>query len=99
MFDVSRMTTLTPTSVATAVGTFYPFLAATTGYQGGVSLSVARISSNLVPDIVVGAGVNGRSLVDVYAWNSNSPPTLTSLSANGAGFTAFTGASQTPRFR
>jgi hypothetical protein len=80
---------------ATAVGTFHPFLAATTGYQGGVSLSVARISSNLVPDIVVGAGVNGRSLVDVYAWNSNSPPTLTSLSANGAGFTAFTGGSQT----
>jgi type VI secretion system secreted protein VgrG len=95
VFDVSRMTTLTPGTVVAAAGSFHPFNAATTGYQGGVSLSVARISSNLVPDIVVGAGVNGRSLVDVYAWNNNSPPTLTSLSANGIGFAAFTGASQT----
>ncbi len=42
----------------------------------------------------MGAGANGDSLVDVWAWNGSSP-TLSSLSANGIGFTAFTGASQT----
>ncbi|MHB1037748.1 MAG: ice-binding family protein [Pirellulales bacterium] len=78
---------------ATAVASFTPFSTTTTTYQGGVSLSVARINADLIPDIVVGAGVNGRSLVDVWAWNTSSA-TLSSLSANGIGFSAFTDASQ-----
>jgi autotransporter-associated beta strand protein len=94
IFDVSRMTTLTPTTVATAAASFTPFSTATFSYQGGVSLSVARISASLTPDIIVGAGVVGGSKVDVWAWNSSSP-TLSSLSANGTGFAAFTGPSQT----
>ena len=70
VFDVSRMTTLTPNTVATAVASFTPFSTATFSYQGGVSLSVARISASLIPDIVVGAGVVGGSMVDVWAWNT-----------------------------
>ena len=94
VFDVSRMTTLTPNTVATAVGSFTPFSTATFSYSGGVSLSVARISASPIPDIIVGAGANGDSLVDVWAWNTPFA-TLSSLSANGFGFSAFTGASQT----
>ena len=93
VFDVSRMTTLTPTTLATPVTTFYPFSTATFNFVGGVSLSVARISASLTPDIIVGAGVNGNSTVDVWAWNTS--PTLSSLSANGIGFPTFTGASET----
>jgi len=108
VFDVSGMiaptpTTPPPTTAATPVASFYPFSTGTFSYSGGVSLSVARISTgstdladlaDLTPDIIVGAGANGDSLVDVWAWNGSSP-TLSSLSANGIGFTAFTGASQT----
>ena len=94
VFDVSRMTMLTPNTVATAVASFTPFSTATFSYQGGVSLSVARISASLTPDIIVGAGVVGGSLVDVWAWIGSSP-TLSSLSSNGAGFAAFSGTSQT----
>ena len=95
VFDVSRMTTLTPNATATPVASFNPFNAAVTGYQGGVSLSVAPISADLVPDIVVGAGVNGGSLVDVWVWSDTASATLSSASANGIGFAAFTGASAT----
>ena len=95
VFDVSRMIGLTPRVVATPVGSFTPFSTNTTTYKGGVSLSVARINADLIPDIVVGAGANGRSLVDVWAWNSSSAATLHSLSANGLGFAAFTDASRT----
>ena len=94
VFDVSRMTTLTPNSVPTAAAMFYPFSTTTVSYQGGVSLSVARLSASLTPNIVVGAGVVGGSLVDAWAW-SNSAATLSSLSANGLGFAAFSGPSQT----
>ena len=94
VFDVSRMTTLTPNTVAAAVGSFTPFSTATTSFLGGVSLSVARLSASLTPDIVVGAGANGNSLVDVWAWNTPSA-TLSSLSANGMGFAAFTDPSRT----
>jgi len=55
---------------------------------------VARINADLIPDIVVGAGVNGRSLVDVWAWSNTPSATLSSLSANGIGFAAFTDASR-----
>ena len=94
VFDVSGMTTPTPTTVATPVASFTPFSTATTSYQGGVSLSVARFTASLTPDIVVGAGADGGSLVDVWAWNNTSPATLSSLSANGLGFAAFTDSSR-----
>jgi type VI secretion system secreted protein VgrG len=82
VFDVSG----TPT----AVRTFYPFSTTTFSYQGGVSLSVARISASPIPDIVVGAGANGGSMVNVWAWNTSSA----TLSPSGAGFAAFSGASR-----
>jgi hypothetical protein len=94
VFDVSRMTTLTPHGVPKAAGTFYPFSTGRTVYRGGVSLDVAQFTSSPVPDILVGAGVNGRSLVDVWAWSASSAATLSSLSANGTGFAAFTDASK-----
>ncbi len=92
VFDVSGMTTPTPNAMATAARSFTPFSVAIPNYRGGVSLSVARINADLIPDIVVGAGVNGRSLVDVWAWDNAAM--LSSLSANLSGFFAFTGASQ-----
>jgi hypothetical protein len=94
VFDVSGMLTPTPGAMATAAGSFTPFTTTTSSYQGGVSLSVARINADLIPDIVVGAGVMGGSLVDVWAWNNTSSATLSSLSANGIGFPAFDVASR-----
>jgi hypothetical protein len=92
VFDVSGMITPTPRAMAAAAESFTPFSAAIPNYRGGVSLSVARINADLIPDIVVGAGVNGRSLVDVWAWDNTAM--LSSLSANLSGFFAFTGASR-----
>ncbi len=56
--------------------------------MGGLSLSVARINSDLIPDIVIGAGTGGGSAVEVWAWNTASA-TLQNL----GGFTAFSGSS------
>ena len=64
------------------------------GQMGSVALSVARIDADLIPDIVVGAGANGRSQVDVWAWDTTSSAALYSLSANGVGFSAFTDTSR-----
>ncbi len=94
VFDVAGMITPTPNSVPTAAGSFTPFSTTTASFYGGVALSVARINPDLIPDIVVGAGANGRSLVDVWAWNSSSAATISSLSANGVGFPAYTDASR-----
>ena len=94
VFDVSRLVTPTPRAVPMAAGSFTPFSTNTTSFKGGVSLSVARINADLIPDIVVGAGVNGRSLVDVWAWSTTAAARLSSLSANGIGFAAFTDASR-----
>ena len=93
VFDVSGLATLLPNTVPRAAGSFTPFSTPTRTFAGGVSLDVARFTSSLVPDILVGAGVNGRSLVDVWAWNASAAATLSSLSANGTGFAAFTDAS------
>ena len=95
MFDVRGLTALTPNAVATATRSFAPFSTTTTSDQGGVSLSAARINADPIPDIVVGAGVNGGSLVDVWAWSNTASATLSSLSANGRGFAAFTDDSRT----
>ena len=95
VFDVSGMPTPTPTFkprvMATAAGSFAPF--SIPNYRGGVSLSVAKINADDIPDIVVGAGAAGRSLVDVWAWNYSPSATLHSLS-NSVGFAAFGGASR-----
>jgi hypothetical protein len=93
VFDVSHMTTLLPTTVPRAAGSFTPFSTPSHTFAGGVSLDVARFTASPVPDILVGAGVNGHSMVDVWAWSASAAATLSSLSANGTGFAAFTDAS------
>jgi hypothetical protein len=93
VFDVSRMTTLLPHTVPKAAGTFTPFSTGTSIFKGGVSLDVARFTSSLVPDILVGAGVDGHSMVNVWAWTASANATLYSLATNGTGFAAFTDAS------
>ena len=95
VFDVSRMAASTPDTVPAASRSFTPFSTLTTSYQGGVTLSVARINADPIPDIVVGAGVNGGSLVDAWAWSNTPSAQLSSLSTNGTGFAAFTDASRT----
>ena len=95
VFDVSRMPVSTTVTVPAASRSFTPFSTLAKNYQGGVSLSVARINADPVPDIIVGAGVNGRSMVDAWAWSNTSTARLSSLSANGTGFAAFTDASRT----
>jgi len=91
VFDVRHMTTLTPTVQATPVASFTPISTASKSFEGGVSLGVANLSANSIPDIVVGAGADGRSLVDIWAWNTANA-TLSSLSGS-SGFAAFTGPS------
>jgi hypothetical protein len=94
VFDVSQLTVATPTAIPAAAGSFTPFSTSTVNFQGGASLDVARINADFIPDIVVGAGVNGRSQVDVWAWNVSTSATLASLSANGVGFAAYTDSSR-----
>jgi len=94
VFDVSEISILSPNSVAAASKTFTPFSTTSNSYKGGLSLAVAKVNADVVPDIVVGAGVLGGSQVDVWAWN-NLNATLKSLSSNGLGFAAYTDASRT----
>jgi hypothetical protein len=47
-----------------AVGTIQPI---SPTFRGGVTLSIGRYDSDTVPDILVGAGVNGRSVVEIYS--------------------------------
>ena len=90
VYDVSHMTSLTPTVRPAPATSFTPFSTSSTTFKGGVSISVARVNADSIPDIVVGAGCNGRSLVDVWAWNT-ATATLSSLSVSGSnGFAAFT---------
>ncbi|MCL4203911.1 MAG: hypothetical protein KJ000_15520, partial [Pirellulaceae bacterium] len=94
VFDVSGLIAPTPNAVPAAAASFTPFSTGSVTFKGGVSLDVARINADPIPDIVVGAGVNGNSRVDVWAWSNTTSATLSSLSANGIGFTAFTGATR-----
>jgi hypothetical protein len=94
VFDVSHMPASTPNTVPAAVGSFTPFSTSGTNFKGGESVSVARVNADSLPDIVVGAGANGRSMVNVWAWSNSTSATLSSLSANGTGFAAFTDASR-----
>jgi hypothetical protein len=93
VFDVSNLLVPTPNGIPPVAGSFTPFTT-NPAFKGGVSLSVARVNADPVPDIVVGAGATGRSLVDVWAWSDTPAGTLASLSANGIGFNAFTDASR-----
>jgi len=58
-----------------AVRTFYPF---TSAFIGGISLDVARINADLIPDLIVGIGPTGGSNVEVL--DGTLPPKSTLLS-------------------
>jgi hypothetical protein len=65
-------------STATLVRTFLPF---SPQFRGGISLSLARVNSDLVPDIIVAAGNGGSSQIQV----------LNGITGNIlVGFTAYT---------
>jgi uncharacterized repeat protein (TIGR01451 family) len=46
------------------VGSFRPIA---TGYTGGVTLSTGRYDADEIPDIIVGAGLRGSSIVEIYS--------------------------------
>ena len=71
VFDVSRMTTLTPHHRSHGRCEFHSFQHRHDQLpRGSVPQCGEDSRASLIPDIVVGAGVNGRSLVDVWAWNN-----------------------------
>jgi hypothetical protein len=37
------------------------------GFTGGVTLSIGQWDADAIPDILVGAGINGKSVVDAYS--------------------------------
>jgi hypothetical protein len=78
-------------TVPTRVQTFFPFTAITASFKGGVSLDVARIDADLVPDVIVGMGANGASRIEVWAWN----PLAAKIAPLGAIPAAFTVSSKT----
>jgi protocatechuate 3,4-dioxygenase beta subunit len=93
VFDVNSTTSFTPGAVAAPTTSFAPFSTASQTYEGGVSLSIAQLTANSLPDIVVGAGADGGSLVNIWGWNTASSA-FTSLAAAGvSGFPAFSGPS------
>ena len=87
VYDVNGTTKYTPGALAAPTTSFTPFSTPSKPFQGGVSLSVAQLKANSIPDIVVGAGADGRSLVDIWGWNTTTA-TFTSLSGS-SGFAAF----------
>jgi hypothetical protein len=66
-------------TTATVVRTFLPFDVA---FRGGLSLDVARVDGDLVPDIIVGAGRGGASQVQVL--NGATTAVMTAFNAFGA---------------
>ncbi|MCY2989819.1 MAG: dockerin type I domain-containing protein, partial [Planctomycetota bacterium] len=86
-----RVFTRVAPQVFRLVQTVSPFTGISSNFLGGVSLDVAPINvGDLVPDIIVGAGLDGASRVEVYVWNNSSTAAaiLPSLA-----FQAFTGSS------
>ena len=71
------------------VQTFFPFTALNPNFLGGVSLDVARIDADGIPDIIAGMGVNGTSRIEVWTWNTATA----TLALLGAIPDAFTGPS------
>ena len=61
-----------------AVRTFHPF---TPSYLGGLSLDVARVNGDLIPDIIVGTSVLGGSIVEVLDGNVPTKSTILSFVA------------------
>ena len=93
VFNASSVGSTSPPALATPTATFMPFNTITPPLQGGVSLAMAQLTSAPNQSIVVGAGMGGQSLVNIWGWNSSSSSYLP-LSANGvAGFPAFPGTS------
>ncbi len=94
VYDITSSTHFTPGVVAPPTTSFLPFSKLSPALQGGVSLAVARLTASPLADIVVGAGCNGRSSVDVWAPNSVTGifSSLTSPSSSSY-FTAFSGPS------
>jgi hypothetical protein len=74
----------------TLVRAIYPFSTSAVAYNGGVSLSVARLNADSIPDLVIGAGALGGSRVEAWAWNTANA-TLAKLGS----FTAFAGTTST----
>jgi len=64
------------------VRTFYPFNSA---FKGGISLDVARVNEDLIPDIIVGTGPTGGSNIEVLDGAIGGKATL-------LGFTAYSAA-------
>jgi uncharacterized repeat protein (TIGR01451 family) len=62
VFDVS--------GAPTAVRTVFPFSTGGPTYKNGVNLDVARLDSDLIPDIIVGSENGGNSRVETYVWNT-----------------------------
>jgi hypothetical protein len=58
------------TGTPTAVRTISPFSTNAATFNGGVFFSVARINSDSIPDLVIGAGSLGGSKVEVWTWNT-----------------------------
>lgn len=65
----------------TAVRTFQPF---GTRFRGGVTLSVAKYTSDAVDDLFVGAGVGGNSAVQIYDGTTLANPVRLSAFAGFA---------------
>jgi len=56
------------------------------GFRGGVSVSLARVTKDAIPDLIVSQGLNGRSQVEVY-----DGVVATAANARLAAFAAFAG--------
>jgi autotransporter-associated beta strand protein len=82
LFDVAGPT-------PTRLTEFVPFATSNPGFLGGVSLDVALIDEDTIPDVIVGMGVNGASEIEVWTWNASGA----NLSLLGAIPNAFTGSS------
>ncbi|NDC62816.1 MAG: DUF11 domain-containing protein [Planctomycetia bacterium] len=52
------------TSTPKIVRTIFPF---GTKFTGGVTLSTAKYDSDSIPDMLVGAGIGGKSVVEIYS--------------------------------
>jgi uncharacterized repeat protein (TIGR01451 family) len=61
------------------VRTIQPFGAK---FKGGVTLSVANYNGDSISDLIVGAGVGGRSLVEIYDGNTFGTPVKSSAFAS-----------------
>jgi hypothetical protein len=56
------------TGTPKVVDTILPF---SNGFKGGITLDVARINSDLIPDFIVAAGIGGGSAVEIWSGLTN----------------------------